>query len=57
MMRKNSKILISIIVVIVLVAAAVSVIELYHPAPTKHVFTDTAMTTTLDELDPATGLE
>lgn len=55
MASKNAKILISTVSVIIIIVAAISVIELYHPATTTHVFTDTAMTTTLDELDPATG--
>jgi ABC-type transport system substrate-binding protein len=55
MTSRKTKILISVVAVVILVAAAFSVIEFYHPAPTSHVFTDTAATTTIDELDPATG--
>jgi len=55
MASKNTKILISVVSVIIIIVAAISVVELYRPSTTAHVFTDTAMTTTLDELDPATG--
>lgn len=54
MATKNTKILVSVVVVIVLIVAAVSVIELYHPS-TSHVFTDTSQTAAPDHLDPASG--
>ncbi|MCL5888476.1 MAG: ABC transporter substrate-binding protein [Candidatus Thermoplasmatota archaeon] len=53
-MTKNTKAILAVVVVVILVAAGVSVFEFYHPA-SKPVFTDTSQTAAPGELDPATG--
>jgi hypothetical protein len=55
MVAKNTKIIIAVVIVLILVGATVSVIELYHPAAKKQVFTDVSQTSSPCELDPATG--
>jgi len=51
---KQKNMIISIVVAIIVIVAAISIIELYHPAA-KEVFTDTAQTAAPDHLDPASG--
>jgi ABC-type transport system substrate-binding protein len=53
-MVKRNNAIIAIVVVVILIAAGVSVFEFYHPKSTP-VFTDTSQTAAPGELDPATG--
>ncbi len=52
-MAKNTKAIIAVVVVVILIAAGVTVFEFYHKS--KPVFTDTSQTAAPGELDPATG--
>ena len=55
MVSKNVKIVSSLVVVIILIVAGVSVFELYHPKKNEIIFTDTSQTSPPDHLDPASG--
>lgn len=55
-MVKHTNAIIAVVVVVILIAAGVSVLEFYHPAKaTSSVLTDTSQTAAPGELDPATG--
>ena len=55
-MVKHINAIIAVVVVVILIAAGVSVLEFYHPAKTtSSVLTDTSQTAAPGELDPATG--
>ena len=55
MANRNTKIVLSVIIVVIVVASAFSVFEFYHPKTKTEIFTDTAETAAPDHLDPASG--